>query len=171
MGDVRPVERRTDMAGRAGEADGREGAGPGPRGSPVSALGALLSRHPAAGRNAGLRAQIVLAAVCAGYAVGAAVGWGSPGVALFMGDFGLSVAALVAAVSCFLYARVGGGRLRPAWLLFSLSSAMAAGGNAVWGWYEVVLGREVPSPPSRTSSSSASLRPPSSGCWSWPNGP
>lgn len=146
MGDVRPVERRTDMAGRAGEADGREGAGPGPRGSPVSALGALLSRHPAAGRNAGLRAQIVLAAVCAGYAVGAAVGWGSPGVALFMGDFGLSVAALVAAVSCFLYARVGGGRLRPAWLLFSLSSAMAAGGNAVWGWYEVVLGREVPSP-------------------------
>ncbi|MFJ4447392.1 EAL domain-containing protein [[Kitasatospora] papulosa] len=112
----------------------------------MSALGALLSRHPAAGRNAGLRAQIVLAAVCAGYAVGAAVGWGSPGVALFMGDFGLSVAALVAAVSCFLYARVGGGRLRPAWLLFSLSSAMAAGGNAVWGWYEVVLGREVPSP-------------------------
>ncbi|MER5681124.1 EAL domain-containing protein [Streptomyces sp. NPDC002238] len=112
----------------------------------MSALGALLSRHPAAGRNAGLRAQIVLAAVCAGYAVGAAVGWGSPGVALFMGDFGLSVAALVAAVSCFLYARVGGARLRPAWLLFSLSSAMAAGGNAVWGWYEVVLGREVPSP-------------------------
>ncbi|MFF5723772.1 EAL domain-containing protein [[Kitasatospora] papulosa] len=112
----------------------------------MSALEVLLSRAPAAGRNAGLRAQIVLAAVCAGYAVGAAVGWGSPGVALFMGDFGLSVAALVAAVSCFLYARVGGGRLRPAWLLFSLSSAMAAGGNAVWGWYEVVLGRPVPSP-------------------------
>ncbi|WP_371606114.1 EAL domain-containing protein [Streptomyces sp. NBC_01213] len=112
----------------------------------MSALGALLSRQPAAGRTPGLRAQLVLAVVCAGYAVGAAVGWGSPGVALFMGDFGLSVAALIAAVSCFLYARVGGGRFRPAWLLFSLSSAMAAGGNAVWGWYEVVLGREVPSP-------------------------
>ncbi|MFD9288783.1 putative bifunctional diguanylate cyclase/phosphodiesterase [Streptomyces sp. NPDC060030] len=112
----------------------------------MSALGALLSRQPAAGRSSGLRAQLVLAVVCGGYALGAAFGWGSPEVALLMGDFGLSVAALIAAVSCFLYARVGGGRFRPAWLLFALSSAMAAGGNAIWGWYEVVLGREVPSP-------------------------
>ncbi|MFE4451970.1 putative bifunctional diguanylate cyclase/phosphodiesterase [Streptomyces sp. NPDC056796] len=112
----------------------------------MSALGALLSRQPASERTVGLGTQIVLAAVCAGYAVGAVVGWGSPSVALFMGDFGLSVAALIAAVSCFLYARAGGGRFRPAWLLFSLSSAMAAGGNAVWGWYEVVLGSPVPSP-------------------------
>ncbi|RPK81832.1 Cyclic di-GMP phosphodiesterase Gmr [Streptomyces sp. ADI97-07] len=112
----------------------------------MSALGALLSRRPATGRNAGLRSQLILAAICAGYAVGAATGWGSPGLALFMGDFGLSVAALIAAVSCFLYARTSGIRYRPAWLLFSLSSAMAAGGNAVWGWYEVVLGRPVPSP-------------------------
>ena len=63
-----------------------------------------------------------------------------------MGDFGLCVAALIAAVSCFVYARSGGSRFRPAWLLFSLSSAMAAGGNAVWGWYEVVLRRPVPAP-------------------------
>ncbi|MFH9615909.1 putative bifunctional diguanylate cyclase/phosphodiesterase [Streptomyces pratensis] len=112
----------------------------------MSALGALLSRQPASGRAVGLRSQLVLAAVCSGYAVGAAFGWGSPGVALFMGDFGLSVAALIAAVSCFLYARTSDARFRPAWLLFSLSSAMAAGGNAVWGWYEVVLGRSVPTP-------------------------
>ncbi|MFF4247742.1 putative bifunctional diguanylate cyclase/phosphodiesterase [Streptomyces sp. NPDC001822] len=112
----------------------------------MSALGALLSRQPAADRTAGLRAQLALAALCAGYGVGAAVGWGSPRLALFMGDFGLSAAALVAAVSCFLYARAADIRFRPAWLLFSLSSAMAAGGNAVWGWYEVVLGRTVPSP-------------------------
>ncbi|MGW1812198.1 putative bifunctional diguanylate cyclase/phosphodiesterase [Streptomyces sp. NPDC002125] len=113
----------------------------------MSAPGALLSgRTAAAGRSAGLRSRLVLAAVCAGYAVGAAFGWGSPALALFMGDFGLSVAALIAAVSCFLYARAGGIRFRPAWLLFSLSSAMAAGGNAIWGWYEVVLGRSVPTP-------------------------
>ncbi|MFG2428023.1 EAL domain-containing protein [Streptomyces sp. NPDC048590] len=112
----------------------------------MSALGALLSRRAVPGRTAGLRSQLALAALCAGYAVGAAVGWGSPEVALFMGDFGLSVAALIAAVSCFLYARTGGSRLRPAWLLFALSSFMAAGGNAVWGWYEVVLGRPVPTP-------------------------
>ncbi|MEV6262791.1 EAL domain-containing protein [Streptomyces sp. NPDC051784] len=112
----------------------------------MSALGALLSRRTVPGRTAGTRSQLALAALCAGYAVGAAVGWGSPEVALFMGDFGLSVAALIAAVSCFLYARTGGSRLRPAWLLFALSSFMAAGGNAVWGWYEVVLGRPVPTP-------------------------
>ena len=91
----------------------------------MSALGALLCRQPAVGRTAGrtwgLRSQLVLAAVCAGYAVGAAFGWGSPEVAVFMGDFGLSVAALIAAVSCFLHARTSGSPLRPAWLLFSLS--------------------------------------------------
>lgn len=145
MGDVRPVERRPDAARSTAEA-GDEHSRARPRSSPVSALGALLSRRAAPGRTAGLRSQLALAALCAGYAVGAAVGWGSPEVALFMGDFGLSVAALIAAVSCFLYARTGGSRLRPAWLLFALSSFMAAGGNAVWGWYEVVLGRPVPTP-------------------------
>lgn len=93
-----------------------------------------------------LRVQLVLALVCGGYAVGAAVGWGSPRLALVMGDFGLSAAAATAAVSCFLYARGRGGRFRPAWLLFALSSAMASLGNFVWGWYEVVLGRPVPTP-------------------------
>ncbi|MEU5714413.1 EAL domain-containing protein [Streptomyces sp. NPDC020403] len=102
--------------------------------------------QPAARRRSELRSQLVLALICSGYGVGAAFGWGSTGVAVFMGDFGLSAAALIAAVSCFLHARRSGSRFRPAWLLFSLSSAMAAGGNAVWGWYEVVLGRSVPSP-------------------------
>ncbi|WP_236576464.1 putative bifunctional diguanylate cyclase/phosphodiesterase [Streptomyces sp. HF10] len=90
--------------------------------------------------------QLVLALVCATYAVGAAFDWGTDEIALVMGDFGLSAAAGVAAVSCFLYARATRVRYRPAWLLFGLSSAMASLGNAVWGWYEVVLGRPVPSP-------------------------
>ncbi|MEE1789960.1 EAL domain-containing protein [Streptomyces sp. BE308] len=112
----------------------------------MSAFGALLARPPLTGSRAGLLPQILLALVCGGYAVGAATGWGSPELALVMGDFGLSVAATIAAVSCFLYARASGRRLRPAWLLFSFSSLMAAGGNAVWGWYEVVLGLPVPTP-------------------------
>ncbi|MEU9184909.1 EAL domain-containing protein [Streptomyces sp. NPDC048484] len=90
--------------------------------------------------------QLVLALMCAGYAVGSALGWGTPEVALIMGDFGLSAAAATAAVSCFLYARTRRSRFRPAWLLFSLSSAMAAAGNLVWGWYEVVLESPVPNP-------------------------
>ncbi|GGY34774.1 membrane associated phosphodiesterase [Streptomyces omiyaensis] len=91
-----------------------------------------------------LLAQIALALVCAGYTTGAALGWGSSRLALFMGDFGLSAAAFTAAVSCFLYAGAERGATRPAWLLFAFSSFMAGAGNAVWGWYEVVLGREVP---------------------------
>ncbi|MEH0519233.1 EAL domain-containing protein [Streptomyces stelliscabiei] len=96
--------------------------------------------------GASLRAQIVLALLCAAYAVGAAFGWGNEQVALVMGDFGLSAAAAAAAVSCFRYARSRRSRFRPAWLLFALSSAMAALGNGVWGWYEVVLERPVPEP-------------------------
>ncbi|MER6784509.1 EAL domain-containing protein [Streptomyces sp. NPDC000658] len=98
------------------------------------------------GAGSNLVHQLLLALVCAGYAVGSALGWGSDRLALIMGDFGLTAAAGTAAVSCLLYARSRRVRFRPAWLLFSLSSAMAALGNLVWGWYEVVLGRPVPSP-------------------------
>jgi diguanylate cyclase (GGDEF)-like protein/PAS domain S-box-containing protein len=116
--------------------------------------GALRSRPAPAPRSARppavtggrLAGRLVLALVCAAYAIGSALGWGSPRLALFMGDFGLAAAAAAAAVSCFLYARSPGIRFRPAWLLFALSSAMASAGNVVWGWYEVVLRQPVPSP-------------------------
>ncbi|MFI5762813.1 putative bifunctional diguanylate cyclase/phosphodiesterase [Streptomyces sp. NPDC051563] len=90
--------------------------------------------------------QLLLAVVSSGYAVGAALGWGSEELAEIMGDFGLSSAGLLAAVSCFTYARSIDSRERPAWLLFAFSSLMGGCGNAVWGWYEVVLGEAVPKP-------------------------
>ncbi|GFM99563.1 membrane associated phosphodiesterase [Streptomyces fulvorobeus] len=133
-------------AGAGSGASGSRDAGSGPRSSAVTTVGAPLSRQSVRAGGSGLLAPIALATVCAGYALGAAVGWGSSRVALFMGDFGLSVAALTAALSCFVYARASTSRFRPAWLLFSLSSLMAACGNAVWGWYEVVLDLPVPSP-------------------------
>ncbi|WP_172638921.1 putative bifunctional diguanylate cyclase/phosphodiesterase [Streptomyces tailanensis] len=109
--------------------------------------GASLPGGPPSDRGgAGLRMQLVLALVCAAYAFGAALGWGNEQVALVMGDFGLAAAAAAAAVSCFCYARSRRSRFRPAWLLFALSSLMAALGNGVWGWYEVVLQRDVPDP-------------------------
>nr|WP_202510076.1 EAL domain-containing protein [Streptomyces sp. SID5643] len=108
--------------------------------------GALLPRTPVTGHRPGLALQLALALVCAGYAAGSAFGWGSTELALIMGDFGLSAAAGTAAVSCFLYARSRRPGFRPAWLLFGLSSTMAALGNLVWGWYEVVLGLPVPNP-------------------------
>ncbi len=141
-----PAERAAPEEFRAEPGTGeRLPGGPGAGSPPVSALGALLATRSESG-STGMRSRILLGLVCGGYSVGAAFGWGSPQVAVFMGDFGLAAAALVAAVSCFLYARTGAGRLRPAWLLFSLSSAMAACGNAVWGWYEVILGVPVPTP-------------------------
>ncbi|MFH8975421.1 putative bifunctional diguanylate cyclase/phosphodiesterase [Streptomyces sp. NPDC017890] len=124
--------------------------------SPVPTLDGALRTQPTPGpppprpsaavAGPALVRQLALALVCAGYAVGSALGWGSDYVAKIMGDFGLSAAATAAAVSCFLYARGRRVRFRPAWLLFALSSAMAALGNLVWGWYEVVLRQPVPSP-------------------------
>lgn len=112
----------------------------------MSSPGALLTRRTVFDGVTGLFSQLVLALVCAAYAVGSALGWGSTSLALVMGDFGLSAAAGTAAVSCFLYARGRRSRFRPAWLLFALSSVMASLGNLVWGWYEVVLDRPVPTP-------------------------
>ncbi|CAL9567755.1 EAL domain-containing protein [Streptomyces sp. enrichment culture] len=106
----------------------------------------MPSRRPPIGGGTRQVRQLGLALVCGGYAIGSALGWGSDRTALIMGDFGLSAAAGTAAVSCFLYARSRRVRFRPAWLLFALSSMMAALGNLVWGWYEVVLNRPVPSP-------------------------
>jgi diguanylate cyclase (GGDEF)-like protein/PAS domain S-box-containing protein len=67
-------------------------------------------------------------------------------LAAFMGDFGLAGAAAAAAVSCAVRAIAARGRLRGAWLLFSASALTAALGNAVWGWYELVLQHEPPTP-------------------------
>ncbi|MDQ0845271.1 diguanylate cyclase (GGDEF)-like protein/PAS domain S-box-containing protein [Streptomyces sp. V1I6] len=159
------MERRSDAAGqplatpahRAARSDDSDGRAPGLRTArapgdggatpdrAMSAPGALVYRGALPRGGSGVKRQLVLASVCAGYAVGASFGWGSDRLALIMGDFGLSLAALIAAVSCLLYARTQNCRFRPAWLLFAFSSAMAAAGNAVWGWYEVVLGRAVPS--------------------------
>ncbi|WP_235981004.1 putative bifunctional diguanylate cyclase/phosphodiesterase, partial [Streptomyces albidus (ex Kaewkla and Franco 2022)] len=102
---------------------------------------------PPAGARASILPQLLLVIFCGGYAIGAAFGWGSEQVALFMGDFGLSFAGMLAAASCVRFARAHRGtQLGPAWLLFGLSSLMAAAGNAVWGWYEVVLHQPVPRP-------------------------
>nr|WP_234314823.1 diguanylate cyclase [Streptomyces sp. NRRL F-5135] len=146
------MDERSDAAGTPTPASGHPGAQAGPgggdrdrqRSGPVSADGLLAGRRPFAGGGTGLPAQLLLALICGGYAAGAALGWGSTELALFMGDFGLSLAAAIAAVSCYFYGRGHGRPCRPAWLLFSFSSAMASAGNAVWGWYEVVLGRPVP---------------------------
>ncbi|WP_338673115.1 EAL domain-containing protein [Streptomyces sp. SCSIO 30461] len=112
----------------------------------MTSRGAVLTRSPVSDGGQSRLPRVLLVVASGGYATGAALGWGSQQLAMIMGDFGLSFAALLAAVSCFLHARTRGVRFRPAWILFAVSSAMASCGNAVWGWYEVVLGVKVPSP-------------------------
>jgi diguanylate cyclase (GGDEF)-like protein/PAS domain S-box-containing protein len=90
--------------------------------------------------------RLLILLLCLGYLIGSASGWGSPGLADFMGDFGLSGAALTASLSCLGYSCTAAGRHRPAWLCFGLSSLMVAVGNGVWGWYEVVLRVPIPTP-------------------------
>lgn len=87
---------------------------------------------------------LALGALCLAYALGAAMGWGSHQLAIFMGDFGLAAAALAAALSCLVYGCTVGGHARPAWLLFGLSSFMVAFGNGTWGWYELVVRTPLP---------------------------
>ncbi|MGW8379559.1 EAL domain-containing protein [Streptomyces sp. ODS28] len=121
--------------------------------------GPAARRRPGRSKGGGRRGrpalvpQLTLVVLCGGYAVGAAVGWGSRQVALFMGDFGLAIAGLLAAASCLWFARARcrpGSRsrsgARPAWVLFGISSLMAAAGNAIWGWYELVLNEPLPRP-------------------------
>ncbi|RSS54699.1 PAS domain S-box protein [Streptomyces sp. WAC07061] len=73
---------------------------------------------------------VLLAAVCAGYAAGSALGWGgSRQLALVMGDFTLTATAVIAAAACLRQGLASDGRNRPAWLLFGASFTMAALGH------------------------------------------
>jgi diguanylate cyclase (GGDEF)-like protein/PAS domain S-box-containing protein len=87
------------------------------------------------------------------FAFGAAVHWGAGGesnashtLADVIGDFGLAGAAVLAAVSSIRRALRLHGRWRASWLLFAGSALVAGFGNAVWGWYELVLREPTPFP-------------------------
>jgi diguanylate cyclase (GGDEF)-like protein/PAS domain S-box-containing protein len=61
-------------------------------------------------------------------------------------DLGEAVAAFLAAVACAAAARRHVGRSRLAWLLISASALSWSMGEAVWSYYELWLGRQVPFP-------------------------
>ena len=124
--------------------------GPGRPGAPPTDTSAAEPPAPA-GRGPLRRLResralpgLALGGLCAAYALGAATGWGSRQLAIFMGDFGLAAAALAAALSCLVYGCTVGGHARPAWLLFGLSSFVVSLGNGTWGWYELVVRTQPP---------------------------
>jgi diguanylate cyclase (GGDEF)-like protein/PAS domain S-box-containing protein len=87
------------------------------------------------------------------FVLGAVVHWGagdgthaSRTISDVMGDFGLAAAAVLAAASSLRRALQLRGRWRASWLLFGGSALVAGFGNAVWGWYELVLRESPPFP-------------------------
>ncbi|MET7638632.1 EAL domain-containing protein [Streptomyces sp. NPDC005438] len=91
---------------------------------------------------------LLLAAICAGYAAGAALGWGTLPVALLVSELAPGLAALTAAASCLCYARTDrAGSQRPAWLLLGWSSILVGLGQALWGAGELLQGAPTARPP------------------------
>ena len=61
-------------------------------------------------------------------------------------DIGEAFAAFVAAIACVAAARRRVGRSRGAWLLMAGSAFVWSAGEAVWSYYEIGLGKQVPFP-------------------------
>jgi diguanylate cyclase (GGDEF)-like protein/PAS domain S-box-containing protein len=61
-------------------------------------------------------------------------------------DIGEALVAFVAAIACVAAARRRVGRPRQAWLLMAGSAFVWSAGEAVWSYYEVGLGEQVPFP-------------------------
>lgn len=103
-----------------------------------------------------LRAPLAVGAALAAtgvFALGALTHWGagdgrhaSHTVSDVIGDFGLAFAAVLAAASAIRRGLRSEGRWRVSWLLFAGSALVAGFGNAVWGWYELVLRQSPPFP-------------------------
>lgn len=71
---------------------------------------------------------------------------GGPTATRNFDDGATFVVAALAAVTCLLAARRHAGRYRAFWLLLGIATALWAFGEGAWGFYDIVLGREVPVP-------------------------
>ena len=65
---------------------------------------------------------------------------------LLLSNLGQLASAALASVACALAARRSAGRRRAAWSWLAVGTGSWAAGQAVWSYYEVILGREVPFP-------------------------
>ena len=99
----------------------------------------------------GHRRQFRRAAIGAGAGTVAFLVWmwlrlGGTDVTTGVDDLGELVAAAVAGVACLAVSRRHTGRSRRTWVLLGLSAFSWAAGEAVWSWYELVRGVDVPFP-------------------------
>ncbi len=103
---------------------------------------------PSAGTRPGSGAlkSAVVVALASGWILAIANGWGGPGGPRAVSDYGLTVAALAAGAGCILRSLRETGRYRLFWALIGASATSWGTGQAIWTWYEVVQGRDVPFP-------------------------
>ncbi len=73
-------------------------------------------------------------------------GFGGPATVKAVDNLGLAAAAALAAAACAVAARRERARVRAGWALLGAACASWTLGEAVWAWYELVAGREVPFP-------------------------
>jgi diguanylate cyclase (GGDEF)-like protein/PAS domain S-box-containing protein len=66
--------------------------------------------------------------------------------AQLVSNVGLVVSALGASIAAIRRSRLSPGAMRRFWFLLGAAAGSWAGGQAVWTWYESILGREVPFP-------------------------
>ena len=73
-------------------------------------------------------------------------GFGGPAAVKAVDNLGLGAAAALAAAACAVAAWRGRARVRRGWALLGAACASWTAGEAVWAWYELIAGREVPFP-------------------------
>ena len=85
-------------------------------------------------------------AASAGFLAWLATGFGGPAEVKVVDNLGLAAAAVLAALACAPAAWRERARVRTGWALLGAACASWAVGEAIWAWYELVAGREVPFP-------------------------
>ena len=104
--------------------------------------------QPPKGRPSRARVLVTLAGAC--FVVGSAVVMhfrlGGLRFAANYDDIAELCAAWLSAAACLWASRRGEPRMRRSWQLFGASVFFWGAGQAVWGYYEVILGGQAPSP-------------------------
>ena len=81
------------------------------------------------------------------FCVWLSLGFGGAWATIAVDDLGQTAAALIAAAASVSAIRREHGRIRYGWCLFALAELSYAIGQAIYSWYELVLGRRLTTPP------------------------
>lgn len=109
-------------------------------------VGAPLTVVPQGGRSGAPRFFVGLALVTTAYVGMLIVSPGGHDRTIGISDIVMTLAASIASLSCALTGRRHAGGMRAFWWLLAAACASWASGEAIWSWYEVVRGVEVPYP-------------------------